>query len=146
MGLDMYLYAKRYVSNYNPADAELRTELDKLEDMTGFPIQEVKCEAFYWRKANAVHKWFVDNVQEGVDDCGEYFVPDAKLRELLDICIQVRADNKLSAKLLPTASGFFFGDTSYDEWYFDSLERTIVGLEKVCPYLGVVDFYYQSSW
>ena len=24
-----------------------------------------------WRKANAIHKWFVDNVQDGVDDCGD---------------------------------------------------------------------------
>ena len=65
MGLDMYLNAKRYVSNYSEADAELRDELDKLEPLAGMPIKEIVCEAMYWRKANAIHDWFVKNVQIG---------------------------------------------------------------------------------
>ena len=27
-------------------------------------------EVGYWRKANAIHGWFVRNVQNGKDDCG----------------------------------------------------------------------------
>ena len=40
-------------------------------------------EVAYWRKANAIHKWFVDNVQKGKDDCKEYRVTR---RNLLDLC------------------------------------------------------------
>jgi hypothetical protein len=39
-----------------------------------------------WRKANAIHNWFVENVQEGVDDCGIYEVSKEQLENLLHIC------------------------------------------------------------
>ena len=39
-----------------------------------------------WRKANAIHNWFVENVQEGVDDCDVYEVSKEQLESLLDIC------------------------------------------------------------
>ena len=44
-------------------------------------------EAAYWRKANAIHQWFVDNVQNGIDDCGYHReVTEDDLENLLDIC------------------------------------------------------------
>ena len=48
-----------------------------------------------WRKANHIHKWFVDNVQDGVDDCGMYEVTKEQLEELLDICNKVINGTKL---------------------------------------------------
>lgn len=41
-------------------------------------------EGIYWRKANQIHKWFVDNVQDGNDDCGRYYVSKDNLKNLLD--------------------------------------------------------------
>ena len=38
----------------------------------------------YWRKANAVHNWFVDNVQDGNDGCKHYWVSKEDLQKLLD--------------------------------------------------------------
>lgn len=43
-----------------------------------------------WRKANQIHAWFVDNVQDGVDDCGSYIVSENILEELLSVCKQVK--------------------------------------------------------
>jgi hypothetical protein len=43
-------------------------------------------EVAYWRKANAIHKWFVANVQDGVDECQEAYVEREQLQELLEIC------------------------------------------------------------
>lgn len=53
-------------------------------------------EVGYWRKANHIHSWFVENVQDGDDDC-EYHneVTKEKLKELLDICEEVLASTKL---------------------------------------------------
>lgn len=48
-----------------------------------------------WRKANHIHKWFVDNVQDGVDDCGMYEATKEQLEELLDICNKVINGTKL---------------------------------------------------
>lgn len=49
----------------------------------------------YWRKANAIHRWFVENVQDGIDDCGCYEVSKEQLEELLETCIKVRDGSKM---------------------------------------------------
>lgn len=150
MGLDMYLSAKRYVSEYSSGDKELRGELDKLSPLTGgLPIKEISCEAFYWRKANAIHDWFVKNVQKGVDDCGSYYVPKDKLKQLVELCKEVLAKRAKAAELLPTAEGFFFGSTDYGDYYFEDLENTVTGLEKLFANAEIMDYFefeYQSSW
>ncbi|NLK92374.1 MAG: hypothetical protein GX273_04465 [Bacteroidales bacterium] len=42
-------------------------------------------EIMYWRKANEIHNWFVENVQNGVDDCGYYEVSIDQLYDLMDL-------------------------------------------------------------
>ena len=145
MGLDMYLYAERYVSDYNEEGKELS---NKLFEATGKRITSIRTEVGYWRKANAIHKWFVDNCQDGRDECQSTFVSDEKLEELLETVKQVLADPKLAPQLLPTESGFFFGSQEYDSWYIQDLEETKNILETVLNdrSLDNWDFYYQSSW
>lgn len=46
-------------------------------------------EQIYWRKANAIHKWFVDNVQNGNDDCEYYEVTKDNIEELCNLCKEV---------------------------------------------------------
>lgn len=104
-------------------------------------------EVGYWRKANQVHNWFVNNVQKGVDDCNTYIVSKEKLEELLKTVNMVLKDSSLT-HLLPTKSGFFFGSTLYDEWYFQDLKNTKKILKKV---LIETDFekqlvVYRASW
>lgn len=148
MGLDMYLTAKRYVSDYNDKDQALSTEL-----MRHFPeltatqtIQEVSVRVGYWRKANAIHKWFVENVQEGADDCNSYFVPREKLQELRDTCERVLAFRELATAQLPPSQGFFFGNTEVDEWYYRDLEETVKIIDATLALPGNWDIEYQSSW
>lgn len=49
-------------------------------------------EIGYWQKANAIHFWFVSNIQNGVDDCGSYAVKKEDLVELLFVCKDVMRD------------------------------------------------------
>lgn len=44
----------------------------------------------YWRKANAIHQWFVDNVQDGNDDCKPYEVTKEDLETLLETAKKVK--------------------------------------------------------
>jgi hypothetical protein len=105
----------------------------------------------YWRKANQIHNWFVENCQGGVDECQMEEVPKQKIEELLVICLDIikNKDNEELAKSeLPTQSGFFFGPTEYDEYYYQDIEDTIDILERV---LEKTDFdkeivLYRSSW
>ena len=41
------------------------------------------------------------------------------------------ADNSKAEELLPTCSGFFFGSTDYDEYYFEDLKDSIGQMEKL---------------
>ena len=151
MGLDMYLTAKKYVSQYDNQDQALSTEL-----MRHFPelaadqsIQEVTVRVGYWRKANHIHKWFVDNVQEGNDDCGNYYVGPQQLAELKALCRQVLDFRHLAVDNLPTTGGFFFGDTGYDNYYFDSVEHTVKVIDSALKLLDADkgwDIEYHSSW
>jgi hypothetical protein len=101
----------------------------------------------YWRKANAIHNWFVINVQGGEDNCKEYYVSRAQLQELLDILNRVDQNHSLADDLLPTADGFFFGDTDYQEWYYQDIKATIPVFESLLGQdLDQWDFYYSSSW
>lgn len=108
----------------------------------------VSVQVGYWRKENAIHRWFVDNVQDGEDNCAEYFVSREKLQELKELCEKVLADNSLADEELPTADGFFFGSTDYDEWYFSGLRDTVEIVNTVLssPEYENWEFYYQSSW
>ncbi len=149
MGLDMYLTAKRYVSEYNDADKEISTEIMRhFPELTALQtVQEISVRVGYWRKANAIHKWFVDHVQEGTDDCAPYDVSRDQLTALRDVCVRVRDwPSGLAAEQLPTANGFFFGGTDYDEWYFRDVENTIQIIDSCLQLPGSWDFEYHSSW
>ena len=156
MGLDMYLNAKKYVANndYYKKNPEIFDEVLQSLELTPDELDSemfsmtISIPVMYWRKQNAIHNWFVLNAQDGNDNCGEYYVSREQLKELKGICEQVKKDPRMSSELLPTADGFFFGGTDYDEWYLNGLDRTIVALDRYLksPSFKDFEFYYQSSW
>lgn len=132
MGLDMFLYGVEYHSEYD-------------EEEDNDKSYYIMTEEIYWRKANQIHRWFVENVQNGVDNCAMYYVSKESLYKLKELCEKVLEDTSLAPSYLPTQSGFFFGSTDYDSFYFDGLKYTI---EKINELLKEdYDYYkYQSSW
>jgi hypothetical protein len=52
-------------------------------------IEYVEEEVITWRKPNQIHRWFVENVQNGNDDCHSYYVSRDRLKQLLEICRKV---------------------------------------------------------
>lgn len=114
-----------------------------------YPWYRIDEEVGYWRKANHIHNWFVDNIQNGEDDCRYHReVTKEDLEELLDLCHEVLCNPDLAEQRLPTCSGFFFGDTSYDEYYMQDIKDTI---DIITTVLETTDFetqmiYYVSSW
>ena len=130
MGLDMYLYGVK--ASYNQHD---------------YNIGQVKVltEIGYWRKANHIHKWFVDNIQRGEDNCADYYLDKQSLETLKSLCEEVLEHPEKAEELLPTQDGFFFGGTEYDEFYMYDIKETIKiinwALERDFDY-----FCYSSSW
>lgn len=157
MGLDMYLRRKKYIgANYEHRNVtgNVKIKIGGKEIPVDFKrLTYIEEEGCYWRKANQIHKWFVDNVQDGNDNCGYYYVSTKSMKELLDLCKEVKENPSKAPELLPTQDGFFFGGTEYDEWYFKDIDYTIDELtrlldeEKQMNEDGFYsDFEYHSSW
>lgn len=159
MGLDQYLYAKKYYSStefWGKENAEMFEKIVDAANMRGFTHKNdenfnsvyVEVQCAYWRKANQIHAWFVNNVQDGNDNCAEYYVSREKLQQLVDECEAVIKDKDKAEEILPTQSGFFFGNTEYDDWYMHDIQYTAERLRELIQ-LGEsesVEFYYSSSW
>lgn len=168
MGLDMYLKSVELVSEVNGEFLPYEFDNWKSDDFGRSNTVEIRRYVAYWRKANAIHAWFVDNVQGCIDDCESHFVSKEKLADLVDICERIltaqgiEAESfkfsedfgedfqlnseamKIAEDQLPTRSGFFFGDTKYGEDYIVDLVLTV---QQLKPLVGSnKDFYYSSSW
>lgn len=147
MGLDMSLTAERYLWDSNENDKQIGENIGQLVGLpTGGKAKTITVEAGCWRKANHIHNWFVQNVQGGEDNCRDAYVSRDQLTELREICQKVLDNNELAQQLLPTASGFFFGGTEYDQWYFNDLEETIKIIDDALKMPAQWDFNYCSSW
>lgn len=122
----------------------------------------VKTEASYWRKANHIHKWFVDNCQDGIDECQITDVSPAQLESLYNLLdkfgyipkdidedyIPTPYKLKQAQELLPSTSGFFFGNTNYDNSYFYHILTTRNMLAKLLKPSTTKNWKitYSSSW
>jgi hypothetical protein len=133
----------------------------KVAHLLGLPTDaraiEVAATVAYWRKAGSVHNWFVQNVQNGVDDCGDHYVSRDKLKQLLDNCCEAVEDYfewrkipkrarpeypRIAAKLVPASY-------EYDEDWLEELQETIETINEVLQKNPPSDpglFSYQASW
>ena len=162
MGLDMYLYLRKseyhcggsWHTEEERKKAKYPKELESFEEeikQVNFPSLEVNkdYQVGYWRKANAIHSWFVENCAEGVDNCQDIYVSPKKAQILLDKCNEVLANRSLAESELPTQDGFFFGTQEYDDWYYQNIEYTKHILEKVLEFVKHNNKYriiYCASW
>lgn len=95
MGLDMSLNKKTYVKNWSHMKPEERHEVDvkksgvQVSHIKPERVSYVEEEIIRWRKANAIHAWFVENVQDGEDDCKDHWVSKSDLETLLGLCERV---------------------------------------------------------
>ena len=139
---------------------DLNIELNKVRDIT--------LHVGYWRKANSIHDWFVENIADGVDNCEKVYVSHSKLLELKAACISTLETLKTCTKKVETRkdfqdkpfectsydtsgvdmelnplAGFFFGSTEVDDWFVQDLEDTI---EIVDSTNEGGEYYYEASW
>jgi hypothetical protein len=161
MGLDMYLQRRKDMSREAFADA----------------YDEKLSGVIYWRKANAIHKYFVDHgalENMGKPDVGYYYISKEHLLNLLERItaildgekhtdtdtyfdavemkkvsdeVEYNLNKELAVEILPTESGFFFGSTDYDYWYYRNLVRTsqLIKAELAAAPDNEI-WYYYASW
>lgn len=151
MGLDMYLKKNIYIGAHYP-HRKIEGAVKLTESGRPIPIRlnrlmEVTEILGQWRKANAIHGWFVRNCANDVDNCKPVPVTREDLKSLLGIVREARkAPDKFHAELPPT-KGFFFGCTDDLEWYHQDLARTEEILTEALKEPGDdFNFYYEASW
>lgn len=159
----MYLSARKYVGNYEHcAESEKKSYADilKAAGVGGMvshawaPHLSVEVCVAYWRKANAIHRWFVSRCQNGVDNCLEHHVSREQIEELWRECEEALASRgtqegaKRAEERLPTGSGPFFGDTDFGDDYWYSLGDTAAQIRRILDNksLEELEFSYRSSW
>lgn len=128
MGLDMYLTRETWISPNRKNDAVDVSIFPWIKANQVFTITE---RVIYWRKANHVHAWFVNNIQHGEDNCQKSTVDMGDLIQLRDTCLTVMNDKSRAEELLPPQAGFFFGSTDIDEYYFGDVQMTLDSLNKI---------------
>lgn len=104
MGLDMFA-VRRVDTFWEAGDPPKKAISVQLADVSGRPvngietdrIQSIDEDVMYWRKANHVHKWFVDTVMDGNDgnDGRWYHVSWENLERLRSVCNEVIEASKL---------------------------------------------------
>lgn len=163
MGLDMYLEKEVFVgANRGFLNEGIDRPPIVIQDyrnnevvIDGNRVSKVVLEVAYWRKANQIHGWFVDQVQNGSDECQRSYVSKEKLLELLNLCKEVKmyldaGNHDKVEKLLPPQEGFFFGQYEVNDWYKEDIDNTIRQLEadlnEPVPEGIWYDYYYQASW
>lgn len=164
MGLDMYLTKKTFIgANYEHRGVSGKVDLTIKDSPVNINLNRVTYiseEVGYWRKANQIHNWFVQNVQNGEDDCRDHRVSREDLQNLLqtvNLVLNAKGtpeESSIIEENLPPTEGFFFGTTEINEWYWDDLEATKQIVSDVLAEMDIdaknneswIDYYYASSW
>lgn len=146
MGLDMYL--ERTTDTYK------RVGANNVYNEDHYITTLVAEQIGYWRKFNALHNFIVDKFNEGVDNCRPIDLYEEQVEKILETLKAVQADHSLAETLLPTGSGFFFGSTEYNDWYFADIDDAIevftkaltVFAEEPTTWEVSVGVRYRASW
>ena len=163
MGLDMYFFAKKTTyksfSKWDEPDRtnnvnypkDLKIFSDYIYDRNFKSAEtETRYQIGYFRKFNALHSYIVKTFANGVDDCQDiilYREDVEQIKKVLDDVLKANPVEK-AKELLPTQSGFFFGGTAYDEYYFEDVKDAADLMQN---FLDNFDFesyqlVYQASW
>lgn len=181
MGLDMYLSKKTYVKQWSHISPDQQFNISVNRGGKTYPgikperVSYVTEELMYWRKANQIHGWFVENTEELEAD-RKYSVSKVDLEVLLETCRKIMEllatapkttkqvvggwkngeeymvdvevyDNKVLNDILPPTEGFFFGSDTIDNYYKEMILETIKFLEEELPNCDEdAEFEYYASW
>lgn len=83
----------------------------------------------YFRKVNFLFYYFDQTIKTMHDEWFAFVRPE-DVDDIIDRCEKVLKNENLANELLPTQSGFFFGGTDYDDWYFHDVKDCLKQMKK----------------
>ena len=162
MGLDMYFYARK--TTYKSHAKWNKSEVDETnypEDLKVFAdyiydcnFKSVDIETYYqigyFRKFNALHSYIVKNFAGGRDNCQNIFLSKGNVEQIkaaLDEALEAGTEEK-AKDVLPTQSGFFFGSTTYDDFYFEDVKEATDLMQMLLDNFDFKNYelIYGASW
>lgn len=103
----------------------------------------------YFRKVNFLVRYFAD-LGFDVENQTPLCITKEQVVDLRDRCETVLNDHSQAEDLLPTMSGFFFGSTDYDGYYFEDVEQVLKYCNEILlPMFDELDNeegIYFSTW
>ena len=142
MGLDINFYKEKR-SKYNETKErleEIKKQLDaeyikSIDEQNSKVIKELENEmekinpwneVAYFRKVNFLIPFFGYE-----ENCSNIEIDKYQVEYLIETCNEVLANHDKASFLLPTQAGFFFGNTDYDDWYFDNVQNVKEKFEEI---------------
>lgn len=97
----------------------------------------------YFRKVNCVYRYFEDKLTDETA-----WVTKDECEDIVKRCSAVLENPDLASELMPTRSGFFFGSTEYDKYYFSDLRDVRKQFKSFIKYFKTDDdlMYIYMSW
>jgi len=141
MGLDMFLYD---VTEIGPdRDKWPQWVWNGIYDRGDKTVRVAKL-----RKFNALHRWFVTEIQGGVDECEmSRRITADELKGLLAALKAIVEEPSEGPLRLPVQPGYFFGSTEYGTWYEEEVRDAIPAIENAIKLTEAGrDLRYLSSW
>ncbi|QIZ09401.1 hypothetical protein HFZ78_24180 [Priestia megaterium] len=134
MGLDMYLVS--------------------LPNITGMDYDEIVLASAQMSKHKADQDEIYEKLKPHIKHNGEddpLFTQEVTKENLLDLnnlCLQVLKEKDSPCNILPTRPGCFFGNLSYDSYYYREIEETQALLAALIKHFNFETHYllYQCSW
>ena len=104
----------------------------------------------YFRKVNFLVKFFEERGFD-VENQTPLVINKDDAKELLSACEEVLKDNSKASEILPTMSGFFFGSTDYNDYYYKDVEEVRNYVKnKLLPEFDTLDedeeIYFETSY
>ena len=118
--------------------AEFESDAIELQRKLDDCYNALYSDVAYFRKVNFLLPYF--NYEE---NCSEIVIDKYDVEELIEDCERVLASKdtdeaeSVADELLPTEEGFFFGNTDYDECYFNDVREVA---DKFTEILDTFDF------
>lgn len=97
----------------------------------------------YFRKVNCVYRYFEDKLTDETA-----WVTKDECEDIVKRCSAVLENPDLASELMPTRSGFFFGSTEYDKYYFSDLKNIRKQFKSFIKYFKTDDdlMFIHMSW
>ena len=135
MGLDQYLYVAKEELEQDYYEHLGEKICEETSEIYYYDETEILEPIAYFRKSNWLHgylnKLCLERTYHEIEDCEYFIFSQQDLKNLLALCREVVEYKSIAyaEDWLPPMSGFFFGSTAIDEYYFEDVQDFINDME-----------------